>query len=210
MKYLFLILTFIFLLNPAIGQNSVKNFYPKEILHIELNTKKENEIRRQNNLLNKKILTDSEQHELDTLLLKYGEVVESMWDIVDGGCSCYCGGGNYKVKSSSTLAAEKGITYTATKANDLNYQTAWIEGKDDEGIGEYIEYYFKNKSPRITKIIISNGYVKSGETWKNNNRIKKLKLIINNKLFGVLNLEDSRTDQVFDLGIFGIMLMVLI
>ena len=125
--------------------------------------------------------------------------MENAWDIIDGGCSWYCGGGNYKIKASSSL----GDSYKAEFANDLSYKTAWVEGKKDEGIGEYLEYYFKNDSPRITEIIISNGYMKSEETWKNNNRVKKLKLYVNGVPFGILNLKDSRTDQYFEMGTLG-------
>ena len=142
---------------------------------------------------------DSEQKVLNILLEIYVEVVENAWDIIDGGCSWYCGGGNYKIKASSSL----GDSYKAEFANDLSYKTAWVEGKKDEGIGEYLEYYFKNDSPRITEIIISNGYMKSEETWKNNNRVKKLKLYVNGVPFGILNLKDSRTDQYFSVGTLG-------
>ncbi len=190
-------------MNFAFGQVSIKNYFPKSVYKADLSAKIDNEINRQSELLEKEKLTSTEQKELDTLLKKYGEVVESMWDIVDGGCSWYCGGGNYEVKSSSSLNSEKGIKYHAKNANDLSYRTAWVEGKPDEGIGEYLEYYFKNNSPRITEIIISNGYMKSETAWKNNNRVKKLKLIINGKLFGILNLEDSKSDQTFELGTFG-------
>jgi hypothetical protein len=185
------------------AQNSDKNFYPKETRKVDLSTKTDNEIKRQNELLQKQKLTVTEQKELDILLEKYGEVVESMWDVVDGGCSWYCSGGNYKIKASSTLNTEKDTKYQAKNANDLSYQTAWVEGKPDEGIGEYLEYYFLNKSPRITQIIISNGYVKSNVAWKNNNRVKKLLLSINGKVFGILNLEDTKNDQIFELGTFG-------
>lgn len=165
----------------------------------DLSAKREKEINRQNELLQKKAPTASEQKELNILLEKYGEVVENAWDIIDGGCSWYCGGGNYKIKASSSL----GDSYKAEFANDLSYKTAWVEGKKDEGIGEYLEYYFKNDSPRITEIIISNGYMKSEETWKNNNRVKKLKLYVNGVPFGILNLKDSRTDQYFEMGTLG-------
>ncbi len=203
MNGLVLILFSVSILNLAKGQNSIKNYFPTQIIKIDLTAKKDNEIKRQWKLIEKKSLTASEKIELDTLLLKYGEVTESMWEIVSGGCSWYCGGGNYKVKASSILTKEKKITYQPEKANDLDYRTAWVEGKPDEGIGEYIEYYFKNKSPRITQIIITNGYVKSEMTWKDNNRVKKLKLIVNNQVFGILNLEDTRTNQVFEIGTFG-------
>ena len=181
------------------AQGQIQNFYPKKVVKPDLSAKREKEINRQNELLQKKVPTASEQKELNILLEKYGEVVENAWDIIDGGCSWYCGGGNYKIKASSSL----GDSYKAEFANDLSYKTAWVEGKKDEGIGEYLEYYFKNDSPRITEIIISNGYMKSEETWKNNNRVKKLKLYVNGVPFGILNLKDSRTDQYFEIGTLG-------
>lgn len=181
------------------AQSQIQNFYPKKVVKPDLSAKREKEINRQNELLQKKTPTASEQKELNILLEKYGEVVENAWDIIDGGCSWYCGGGNYKIKASSSL----GDSYKAEFANDLSYKTAWVEGKKDEGIGEYLEYYFKNDSPRITEIIISNGYMKSEETWKNNNRVKKLKLYINGVPLGILNLKDSRTDQYFEVGTLG-------
>ena len=189
MRYLLILA----LLCGGTAQSQIKNFYPKKVVKPDLSAKREKEINRQNELLQKKTPTASEQKELNILLEKYGEVVENAWDIIDGGCSWYCGGGNYKIKASSSL----GDSYKAEFANDLSYNTAWVEGKKDEGIGEYLEYYFKNDSPRITEIIISNGYMKSEETWKNNNRVKKLKLYVNGVPFGVLNLKDSRTDQYF-------------
>lgn len=195
MKYLLILV----LLCGGTAQSQIQNFYPKKVVKPDLSTKREKEINRQNELLQKKNLTASEQKELNILLEKYGEVVESAWDIIDGGCSWYCGGGNYKIKASSSL----GDSYKGEFANDLSYKTAWVEGKKDEGIGEYLEYYFKNDSPRITEIIISNGYMKSEETWKNNNRVKKLKLYVNGVPFGILNLKDSRTDQYFSVGTLG-------
>ena len=187
----------------AYAQNSSKNYFPKSISKVDLSTRRDVEIKRQSELLGKEKLTSKEQKELDKLLKKYGEVVQSVWDVVEGGCSWYCGGGNYKIKSSSSLDSEKGVSYQAKNANDLSYKTAWIEKKSDEGIGEYLEYFFKNDSPRITKIIVVNGYVKSEDAWKNNNRVKKLKLSLNGKLFGVLNLEDVKSNQTFALGTFG-------
>ena len=195
MKHLLLLA----LLCGGTAQSQIKNFYPKKVVKPDLSAKREKEINRQNELLQKKVPTASEQKELNILLEKYGEVVENAWDIIDGGCSWYCGGGNYKIKASSSL----GDSYKAEFANDLSYKTAWVEGKKDEGIGEYLEYYFKNDSPRITEIIISNGYMKSEETWKNNNRVKKLKLYVNGVPFGILNLKDSRTDQYFEVGTLG-------
>lgn len=185
------------------GQDELKTFEPSSYYTPDLSIETKNEIDRQTELLSKEDLTDTEKAELDTLVQKYGEVVESVWDVVDGGCSWYCGGGNYKVFASSELRTQNHNSYKAKSANDLSYLTAWVEGKEDSGIGEYIEYTFKNKSPRITSIIISNGYMKSDNTWKNNNRVKSLKLYVNGKDFGILKLSDSKTDQTFKIGTFG-------
>ena len=45
--------------------------------------------------------------------------------------------------------------------------------------------------------------MKSDNTWENNNRVNSLKLYVNGKVFGILNLTDSKTDQTFKLGTFG-------
>ena len=183
---------------------SQEQINPSKIYAPDLSKETQNEIDRQYELMDRwDSLSSDEKSELDTLLLKYGEVVESVWDIIDGGCSWYCGGGNYEIKSSSSLTESGHLKYSAKSANDLNYKTAWVEGMDGDGIGEYLEYYFKNKSPRITSIIITNGYVKSESTWVNNNRVKKLKMYVNDKPYKILNLEDSRTDQVFEVDTLG-------
>lgn len=200
---IFFISTFVILGFISHGQDVIKIYEPSSYYTPDLSVKSKNEIERQTELLSKVDLTPTEKVELDTLIQKYGEVVESIWNIIDGGCSWYCGGGNYKVSASSELTSKNHNNYQAKSANDLSYLTAWVEGKEGSGIGEYIEYSFKNNSPRITSIIISNGYMKSENTWKNNNRVKSLKLYVNGKVFGILNLTDSMTDQTFKLGTFG-------
>lgn len=195
-----LLLTLSFL--GASAQSILKNYFPKEIRTVDLSAGTQKEIERQNELLAKENKTEPEQKELEELLNKYGEVIHSIWDIIGGSCGWYCGGGNYAIKASDSLADTDGIRYGAESANDLSYETAWVTGKN-AGIGDHIEYYFENKSPRITRIIISNGYMKSEAAWQNNNRVKKLKLYVNGKVRGILNLEDNRTDQVFEVGTLG-------
>lgn len=187
----------------AVGQTSLKTFTPKEKFALDVSEKSQREIERRDLLLRKKTLTKQEQKELTALLEKHDETIESVWDIIGMECSWYCGEGNYAIKASSSLSKAEGSSYVAKNANDLSYQTAWVEGKDDEGVGEYLEYFFKNRSPRITQIIISNGYVKSEVAWRNNNRVKKLKLYVNGKPYGILQVADSRDDQVFEVGTLG-------
>ncbi len=194
--------TFVLLFQQSFAQVELMQYYPTQEIIPDLFEQTFIDVARQNQLLSKDNLTVKEKSELDNLLLKYGEVVESPWDIIDGGCSWYCGGGNYKVSASSHLQS-KTMNYEAKSANDLSYKTAWVEGNTNEGIGEYIEYIFENSSPRITTIISSNGYMKNDQLWKDNNRVKTLKLYINDKPFGILNLSDSKTDQFFKIGTFG-------
>ncbi len=189
------------MLSAGMAQGPLKTFKPKDTYPVpDFSIKAQKEIERRNVLLAKKNPSTKEKDELSALLQKHDETMESVWNIIGSECSWYCGGGNYAVRSSSSLS---GKAYEAKQANDLNYQTAWVEGKDGDGVGEYIEYLFKNESPRITKIIVSNGYVKSEAAWKSNNRVKKLKVYMNGKPFGVLELKDTRDDQVFELGTLG-------
>jgi hypothetical protein len=187
----------------ATAQDPLPVLSPADKYPLDLSEKRQKEIERRDQLFAKDKLTKQEQKELDALLEKNDETVISVWDVISSECSWYCGGGNYTVKASSSLPNSKAGSYAALSANDLSYKTAWVEGKDGEGIGEHLEYFFKNDAPRITSIIISNGYVKSQTAWKNNNRVKKLKLYVNGKPYRILNLEDTMDDQVFETGTLG-------
>jgi hypothetical protein len=127
----------------ATGQNSFLNFFPNEIKAVDLTVKRKKEIERRDLLLYNENKTSKEQQELETLCDKYGEP-ESFWHILKTACDWYCGDANYTIKASSALKNSDGLKYEASSANDLSYETAWVEGKKDEGIGEWIEYYFKN------------------------------------------------------------------
>ena len=124
------------------------------------------------------------------LIEKYNETYNSMWDVEGGGCSWYCGAGAYSVNSSSYLKSQKVNTYRVSNIKDFSYQTSWVEGVDGYGIGEYIEFVFDPEHPRITVIKIANGYIKSKKVWKNNSRVKKFKMYLNNKVYAIINLKD--------------------
>ena len=123
--------------------------------------------------------------------------MKGYWDAVGDGCSWYCGGGPDSVYASSSLKAMAGISYKAGNAHDLSFKTAWVEGAKGWGIGEYLVYRFSAQAPRITEVIVVNGYVKSEKAWRENGRVKKLKMYLNNKPFAILNLEDNRNEQIF-------------
>lgn len=129
--------------------------------------------------------------------------MKGYWDAVGDGCSWYCGGGPDSVYASSSLKPMSGISYKAENAHDLSYKTAWVEGAPGPGIGEYLVYRFSAQAPRITKIIVVNGYVKSEKAWRENARVKKLKMYLNNKPFAILDLEDNRNEQIFQFDPIG-------
>jgi len=132
-------------------------------------------------------------------VIKYcDEIREDVWDIIGGGCSWYCGGGPNEITGSSSLSSQGENTYEAKNAHDLSYKTAWVEGVTGYGIGEYLEYHFAPESPRITKIIVVNGYVKSKSAYNNNSRVKKLKVYVNDKPYAILNLKDVIAEQSFE------------
>ena len=56
-------------------------------------------------------------------------------------------------------------------------------------VGEYLIYHFDEMGLYIDTIIIANGHVKDETAWKDNGRVKKLKMYIDNKPFAILLLE---------------------
>ena len=144
-------------------------------------------------------LTENEQ----SIFEKYGEVYESMWDIIGGGCSWYCGAGLGTVTASSKLNSQGDNSYEPSNSNDLSYKTAWVEGVSGYGIGEYLEYEFPPEYPRITTVKVVNGYVKSKSAYSNNSRAKKLKMYVNGEPHVILNLKDLTAVQSFKVDPIG-------
>jgi hypothetical protein len=126
-----------------------------------------------------------------------------IWNILGVACSFYCGAGNYTVKTSSSLQNYKSNTYDSSNLTDFNYKTAWVEGNKSNGVGETIEFSFDPTHPRVTKVIIVNGYIKSKATWENNSRVKSLKMFVNNKPYAIINLKDIYAEQYFPVDTLG-------
>lgn len=123
------------------------------------------------------------------------------------GCSWYCGGSVKSITASSELKENNGITYSPINAHDFNKDTAWIEGKPDYGIGEFITYTFDfseietyNGSLGINRILLANGYKKDQKTWKKNSRVKQLKVYVNDQPYAILNLLDVFEIQTIEIG----------
>jgi hypothetical protein len=127
------------------------------------------------------------------------EMRSEYYSVVGEGCSWYCGGGPDSVSASSYLKSNIAtIDYLPRNAHDFSFKTAWVEGVPGYGTGEYLVYYFKPTAPRITTINIANGYVKSKKAYRENSRVKKLKMYIDDKPFAILNLKDTLLEQSFN------------
>lgn len=146
-------------------------------------------------------LTEIEEQNVKEICDEAGP--EGYYDILGNACNWYCGGGQDTQKASSELKPFKEIDYAASNAHDLSYKTAWIEGVPGYGIGQSLTYHFPPENPRITKIIVVNGYVKSENSWRENSRVKTLKMYLDDKPFAILNLADSRREQEFTFSPIG-------
>ena len=153
-----------------------------------------------------KLLRDFEagkatQEQLDAA--EYDETFSDVFDILGGGCSFYCGCQYDTVICSSSLPPQGKYTYDAFNAADLSYETAWVEGKEGSGIGEWIEYQFPASNPRITTIIVCSGYIRTLKAWQENARVKKLEVSVNGNKLTTLHLDDVYAEQSFDVGEIG-------
>lgn len=133
------------------------------------------------------------------LIDNYDETKEDFWQVEFGGCSWYCGAGGYTVSTTSELKFNETINYIPENLIDFNYKTAWAEGINGYGIGEKITFSFPLKHPRITTLLIANGYVKNKNLWKANSRVKTLKMLVNDKPYAILELNDIYAEQLITL-----------
>ncbi len=97
---------------------------------------------------------------------------------------------------SSTLVSQGAIDYKGENLFDWDPQTPWIEGELDYGIGERFQVDLPFGGSNVG---IFNGYQKSYDTWKNNSRVKKLKVYGDGRPLCYLVLKDLMGFQTFDI-----------
>jgi len=131
------------------------------------------------------------------------EMFEDIYDILGGGCSFYCGCEIGEISASSVLAPQGKFDYKAENIHDLSYETAWVEGKADHGVGEWVEYKLPPQNPRITDICVANGLIRTKKAWQENSRVKTLGVTINGEPFTTLHLKDVYAEQWFEVGEIG-------
>jgi len=132
--------------------------------------------------------------------------------------NCWCEGvsGNgigEKIKVNAFASSEHVNNYAGFK---YKREEATIEEVEEYLLSEYNKQHEESNKhggnfPEITKenisnfynevtqIAIINGNAKSDELWKNNGRVKKLKLTIDNKVEYILEIDDSKELQIFDI-----------
>ncbi|MBN2401752.1 MAG: VWA domain-containing protein [Spirochaetes bacterium] len=103
-----------------------------------------------------------------------------------------------KFKSAANMLASSQLiekyrpsdAYKPENVIDGNKYTAWSEGSNGNGIGEWLRFGFD--SPKHIKAInIISGYAKTPDIFRKNNRVKKLKLIFSDGRYQIVNLKDT-------------------
>lgn len=79
------------------------------------------------------------------------------------------------VTASSALPSDSVDSYFPQFVLDENRNTAWVEGADGDGIGEWIMLQ-SNTPQSVGAIFITNGFTKSQDIYYKNNRVKKVKI----------------------------------
>jgi hypothetical protein len=110
-------------------------------------------------------------------------------------------GGPLKItaSSSSVRLAVQTNTYYPSNAIDGKRSTAWIEGVDGVGIGEWIQFDF-DREINVHRILIQPGYFKSPAIWSQNNRLATVTARFSDGSSRQLNFEDIMQSQKVDIG----------
>ncbi len=101
--------------------------------------------------------------------------------------------------SSSVRLAVQSNTYYPANAIDGKRSTAWIEGVDGPGIGEWIRFDF-DREINLHRILIQPGYFKSPAIWAQNNRLATLTAQFSDGSSRQLTFDNRMDSQKVDIG----------
>lgn len=101
-------------------------------------------------------------------------------------------------QASSIRNSTGSLTYLAGHAIDGNLATAWIEGTDGPGIGEWIRFDF-DREVELLRVRLAPGYFKSSTTWVRNNRLAMVTLYLSDGTKREWQLDDRMEQQELDL-----------
>jgi len=83
--------------------------------------------------------------------------------------------GDTTLCASSVLPATQGNIYGPRNLTDGNDKTAWVEGSDGQGLGEFVVLEF-DSARDVRGLAIRNGYDKSPDIFTKNSRVKDIEL----------------------------------
>ena len=83
--------------------------------------------------------------------------------------------GDTTLCASSVLPATQGNIYGPRNLTDGNDKTAWVEGSDGQGLGEFVVLEF-DSARAVRGLAIRNGYDKSPDIFTKNSRVKDIEL----------------------------------
>ncbi|HSS22769.1 MAG TPA: discoidin domain-containing protein [Pyrinomonadaceae bacterium] len=101
--------------------------------------------------------------------------------------------------ASSVRYSVQANTYDPANAIDNNKKTAWIEGVDGSGVGEWLRFDF-GREINLHRIVVLPGYFKSPDIWAQNNRLAAVTLQFSDGSSQHFNFPDRMERQVLDLG----------
>jgi hypothetical protein len=101
--------------------------------------------------------------------------------------------------ASSVRLAVQANTYYAANAIDGKRSTAWIEGADGAGVGEWIRFDF-DREITLHRILWQPGYFKSPSIWNQNNRLATVSAEFSDGTWRELKFVDRMESQKVDVG----------
>ncbi len=101
--------------------------------------------------------------------------------------------------ASSNRLAVQSNTYYPANAIDGKRSTAWIEGVDGAGIGEWIRFDF-DREINLHRILFQPGYFKSPGIWAENNRLGTVTAYFSDGTTRDFNFPDRMESQKVDVG----------
>ena len=99
---------------------------------------------------------------------------------------------------SSVLKPQFGNSYGAQNLFSTATGTAWVEGRDDSGVGEWITIEFETLR-LIKSINVQNGYQKNNDIFQKNNRVRQLRAVFSQGETQTFVLKDRLGSELFDL-----------
>jgi serine/threonine protein kinase len=100
--------------------------------------------------------------------------------------------------ASSERSPGDGVNYVASNLLDQSLATAWDEGVNGPGIGEWVRFDF-GREVKLKRIVISPGYFKSAGLWGQNNRLASASFYFSDGSSRRFSFPDLMLEQRFEL-----------